>query len=87
MEQRWPQVDMDYQVEFVFKVNGQDSFTVKMPRYQLDKLNEEDAMNLARNHEMFVKYHSNKDILKTNFVLYHGIQAILSVEAEKKIKV
>lgn len=86
MEQRWPEVDMDYELEFVVKINGQESFAVKMPRHQLDQLKKEDAMNLAQNHETFIKYHSKKNILKTSFELYHGIQATLSLEAESKKK-
>jgi len=75
LEQRWPEVDMDYELEFVVKINGQESFAVKMPRHQLDQLKKEDAMNLAQNHETFIKYHSKKNILKTSFELYHGIQS------------
>ena len=86
LEQRWPEVDMDYELEFVVKINGQESFAVKMPRHQLDQLKKEDAMNLAQNHETFIKYHSKKNILKTSFELYHGIQATLSLEAESKKK-
>lgn len=75
---------MDYELEFVVKINGQESFAMKMPRHQLDQLERDDAMNLARNHETFLKYHSKKNILKTSYELYEGIQATLSLEAESK---
>ena len=84
LEQQWPEVDMDYELEFVVKINGQESFAMKMPRHQLDQLERDDAMNLVRNHETFLKYHSKKNILKTSYELYEGIQATLSLEAESK---
>ena len=86
LQQKWPQVDPDYKLDLICKVNGQENGVVKMPRHQLDLLDAPTAIQLGQQHDNFVKYYSNRKILQSSFDLYPGIQATLNLVVEQKKK-
>ena len=86
MEQDWPQIDMDYNLELVCKVNHQEWCSVKIPRHQLDQLDQSTAMAIFEQQEAFIKHCSSRRVLKTDFRLYPGIQAALTLAVEEKNK-
>ena len=86
MEQRWPQTDADYSLDLSCVVNDQECCLFKIPRSQLDQLDEITAFELLKKNENFIKYHGSSRVLKTSFLLYPGLQASLQLVTEQKKK-
>ena len=86
MEQRWPQVDSDYSLDLNCIVNTQECAIFKIPRSQLDQLDETTAFELLQKNDNFIKYYGGSKILKTSFLLYPGLQASLELVTEQKKK-
>ncbi|XP_057371482.1 leucine--tRNA ligase, mitochondrial-like [Daphnia carinata] len=86
LEQSWPQVDYDYNLDLVCVVNNQQGCTIKLPRSQLDTLDEAMALRLLQQDHLFIKYNSAQKILSTKFDHYPGMDATLTVITEPKKK-
>jgi len=86
LEQSWPQVDMDYTLDLNCVINNQQGCTIKIPRCELDKFNVSMALELLKQDELYIKYHGTKQILKTKFDHYPGVDATLHVITEPKKK-
>ena len=84
LEQSWPQVDMDYNLDLNCFINNQQVCTIKVPRCELDECNVSIAVQLLKQNESYVKYHRTKQILKTKFDHYPGVDATLYITTEQK---
>ncbi|KAM7296984.1 putative leucine--tRNA ligase, mitochondrial [Ixodes scapularis] len=47
MEQSWPEVDMDYNLDFLVKANDMDLLRIQLPRHRHDALTKETAYQMA----------------------------------------
>ena len=86
LEQRWPQVDSNYPLELSCIVNTQECCAFKIPRSQLDQLDETAALEFLQKNDIFIKYHGGSKILKKSFLLYPGLKATLELVTEQKKK-
>ncbi|XP_046634883.1 probable leucine--tRNA ligase, mitochondrial isoform X2 [Daphnia pulicaria] len=86
LEQNWPQVDMDYNLELNCVVNNQPACTIKIPRCELDMFNVSMALELLKQDELYIKYNGTQQILKTKFDHYPGLDATLHVITEPRKK-
>ena len=84
MEQKWPQVDMDYSLDLKCVVNHQDcGASIKMPRHQLDRLDEATALQLLKQNETFIKHHGSSPILNVTFDHYPGLSATITLVTDR----
>ncbi|XP_055913917.1 leucine--tRNA ligase, mitochondrial [Eupeodes corollae] len=83
LEQRWPDVDSEYQLDLTIKVNGFENAVIKIRRSNIDRITHSDAMDIAFNTNSVTSYLTDKKIRTTNFVLYPGIEAILNIYVDK----
>jgi hypothetical protein len=86
LEQNWPQVDMDYNLELNCVVNNQPACTIKIPRCELDMFNVSMALELLKQDELYIKYNGTQQILKSKFDHYPGLDATLHVITEPRKK-
>lgn len=88
LEQRWPEIDRDYQLDLICKVNGQDCCVIKLPMTEFtpELLDQQRALQLFRQNESFLKYHSTRKVVRTEFDLCPGIQAMITLITEQKPK-
>ncbi|KAK3584562.1 hypothetical protein CHS0354_030569 [Potamilus streckersoni] len=77
LEQMWPTVDMNYELPVCVRDDARDLFEVKVPRYKLDKLTQNEALDIIRGHEQYQICISPKTIERVKFILYPGYSAVL----------
>lgn len=83
LSQMWPEIDQNYQLDLVIKVNGFENCCIKIPRSHIDRVTHNDALDIAFNTDSVTSYLIDKKIRSTNFVLYPGIEAILNIYVDK----
>lgn len=86
LEQIWPDVDMEYELDLTLKVNGIDIDVIKMPRHKLDKLNYDEAMDIAFKNNSLRNFIGDRKMKRSHFVLYPGCDAIFFLFMEKDDK-
>lgn len=86
LEQKWPEVDNDYNLDLQCVVNNQQACTLKIPRWKLDSLDETLALTLLQQNEIYIKYYGTQKISNIKFDHYPGMDAILNVIMEPKQK-
>ncbi|XP_060803565.1 leucine--tRNA ligase, mitochondrial isoform X2 [Amyelois transitella] len=85
LEQKWPEVDDDYKLSLLCKVDGADRCDLKIEASHLKNLSQEDALHLAINEEPVAK-RLKSGILRVQYELYPGCRAILSIFTNKNVK-
>ncbi|KZC11763.1 putative leucine--tRNA ligase, mitochondrial [Dufourea novaeangliae] len=84
MEQDWPDIDMDYRMVITLTVNNKLVKKIKVPRYKLDQLSAEDALDLVVNDPDVQRCLKNKKVAQTNFLSKAGCDAKMMIVTEKK---
>ncbi|GLH13741.1 Putative leucine--tRNA ligase, mitochondrial [Gryllus bimaculatus] len=82
LEQPWPQVDTNYCLELLCRVNGADSCTIRLPRYELDALTHDDALELALSNVDLQASTANRKIIATQFTLHPSYEAVINIATE-----
>ncbi|XP_021187307.3 probable leucine--tRNA ligase, mitochondrial [Helicoverpa armigera] len=85
LEQTWPQVDDQYELSFLCKVDGADRCELKIKASDLVNLDHEKALQIMLNEES-VQQRLKSDIHKTKFELYPYCRAILHIFPKKNVK-
>uniref|UniRef100_A0A8D8CCV3 leucine--tRNA ligase n=1 Tax=Culex pipiens TaxID=7175 RepID=A0A8D8CCV3_CULPI len=85
-EQRWPVVDEEYGLDLTFKVNGFECCVLKIPTRELNQLTHERSRELAFKQDDVLGYIGLRKVRATDFVLYPGCDAILSITLEQLSK-
>ncbi|XP_065076662.1 leucine--tRNA ligase, mitochondrial [Ochlerotatus camptorhynchus] len=85
-EQRWPTADEDYALDLTFKVNGFECCILKVPTRDLNQLTHQQSLDLAFQQEAVLSYIGQRKVRGTDFVLYPGCDAILSITLEQLSK-
>lgn len=86
LEQKWPEVNMDYNLDFTIYVNGEETKVLKVPRRTLDGMSEEKALELALADDDVVKAINSNSLKHTRFKLYPGCQADFYVSVKRPPK-
>ncbi|XP_055690278.1 leucine--tRNA ligase, mitochondrial [Lutzomyia longipalpis] len=98
LQQKWPEVDQEYELGLVVKVNGLELATEKFPRKILDRMSKEEATQVALRQPKVIRFIKEKKIFSTEVVFYPGCRVVANMiverssgkkkeEAEKKQKV
>ncbi|KXJ76256.1 hypothetical protein RP20_CCG010031 [Aedes albopictus] len=85
-EQSWPVVDEDYPLDLTFKVNGFECCILKIPTKDLNQLTHQQSLDLAFGQHAVLSYIGQRKVRHTDFVLYPGCDAILSITLEQLSK-
>ncbi|XP_044765914.1 probable leucine--tRNA ligase, mitochondrial [Coccinella septempunctata] len=85
LEQDWPEIDSDYNLELLCQVNGYDKCEIKLKRSLLDNLTFEKAVDLAKGESSMEYVFSEKTILDKSFILHKGIKGILNITIDKPV--
>lgn len=82
-EQKWPDVDMDYELKLIFRINGYDNALVKIPRKRLDIITQKECEELAYKTESVREYIDGKQIKSINLLVSPGYEAVLNIFLER----
>ncbi|KAJ8925000.1 hypothetical protein NQ315_001165 [Exocentrus adspersus] len=83
LEQKWPETDMDYNLDLVFQVNGSEKGVVKIQRKQMEALAKEEAVALAFKQKEIVDILSKRNVLDVTYTLRPGCEGIVNILTEK----
>ncbi|PSN46354.1 putative leucine--tRNA ligase, partial [Blattella germanica] len=83
LEQSWPEVDLNYNLELVCVINGMQKKSIRLPRQQLDNLTHDDALELALSESDLQKFMSGWKIVNTAYKLHPSFEAVISITTEK----
>lgn len=86
LEQKWPEVDLDYNLDFTVYVNGEETKVIKVPRRVLDVMAEDKATELGLSDEDVIKAISTNELRHAKFKSYPGCQADLFVSVKRPPK-
>lgn len=86
LEQQWPEVDMDYNLDFTVYVNGEESKVLKVCRRNLDVMTDEQAVAMALSDVDVGKAINSNEIRHTKFRPYPGCQADLYISVKRPQK-
>lgn len=86
LDQKWPEVDMDYNLDFTIYVNGEESKVLKVPRRTLDKLEEEKALETALADPDVIKVIDSNSIKYARYKSFPGCQADLYLSVKRPPK-
>lgn len=86
LEQKWPEVDMEYSLDFTIYVNGEEAKVIKIPRRSLDEVVEEKAMETALADPDVVKAIDSNSIKYARFKSFPGCQADLYLSVKRPHK-
>ncbi|XP_055614131.1 leucine--tRNA ligase, mitochondrial-like [Uranotaenia lowii] len=85
-DQNWPVIDEDYALDLTFKVNGYESCILKIPTKDLNQLTHQQSLDMALEQNAVTSYIGRRKIRSSDFVLYPGCEAILSITLEQLSK-
>lgn len=80
--QEWPRIDAHHKVKLCVKINNSIVHEFKIPCGELNKLNEEQAMLLALEHEEIVKGLKNRKISNVDWTIRKDYEGILNMSIE-----
>ncbi|XP_026471328.1 probable leucine--tRNA ligase, mitochondrial [Ctenocephalides felis] len=78
-EQRWPDVDLHYNLDLAIKFNGEDHSVIKIPRFKLDVLGEDVALELAKNEKSVSEMLDTLGLRKYTYHVHKGYEAELNL--------
>lgn len=86
LEQKWPEVDLDYNLDFTIFVNGEEAKVMKVPRRSLDALKEKNALETAVEDEEVKKAMNGNGLKYAKFKSFPGCQADLYLSVKRPAK-
>ena len=89
LEQKWPEVSMDYKLDYTIYVNGEETKVLKVPRESLDELAEEKALAIALADDDVKTAMKGNEVKYARFKSFPGCQADLYISVKrppKKVK-
>ncbi|KYQ56523.1 putative leucyl-tRNA synthetase, mitochondrial [Trachymyrmex zeteki] len=85
-EQKWPDIDMDYNLVMNVYVNKREFLKMKIPRRELDKMAADTALEYVILHPYYQKYSYNKNVVDINFKAKKSCDASLYITMETQIE-
>lgn len=86
LQQKWPEVDGDYNLDFTIYVNGEETKILKIPRLILDGLEQNEAIDRAMTDSTVAKAIGGRNVKFARFKSYHGCQADLYITVKRQGK-
>lgn len=79
LEQRWPDIDYDYNLDLVCQVNGTENAVLKMPRKDLEVLPKDVAIELAMKQAKVREVLATRTVIDVNFVIHKGYEGVVNI--------
>ncbi|EFN67462.1 Probable leucyl-tRNA synthetase, mitochondrial [Camponotus floridanus] len=86
LEQKWPEIDMDYKLVLNVYINKRQFLKLKIPRHILDKMTAEMALEYVTLDQHYQKKSDDKNIVEINLQSEKGCDASLYITMEKQKK-
>ncbi|XP_017888078.1 probable leucine--tRNA ligase, mitochondrial isoform X2 [Ceratina calcarata] len=86
MEQKWPEIDKNYNMTLEVRVNSALVTKIKVPKYELDKLSLEAALDLTENSRDVQKRLKNRKIIESKLLSREGCDSKIFISTEKLSK-
>ncbi|CAL7945583.1 unnamed protein product [Xylocopa violacea] len=86
IEQKWPEIDMNYKMTLDVKINNAQCTKIKISKYEMDKLSLETALGLIENDPKVQKRLRKSKIVESKLLLGAGYDSKILIKAEKCIK-
>ncbi|XP_043264141.1 probable leucine--tRNA ligase, mitochondrial [Colletes gigas] len=83
MEQDWPEIDLDYKMTLNVHINGECHKKIKIPKYKLDKLLVDEALDSMMNDPEIQRRLVNKKIVETKLLSKAGCDSTMYIVTEK----
>ncbi|GAB1862264.1 leucine--tRNA ligase [Camponotus japonicus] len=84
LEQKWPEIDMDYKLILNVYMNKRQFLKLKIPRHILDKMTAEMALEYVILDQHYQKKSDDKNIVEINLQSEKGCDASLYITMEKQ---
>ncbi|KRT79234.1 tRNA synthetase, partial [Oryctes borbonicus] len=79
LQQKWPDVDYNYNLELVCQVNGCDNAAIKYPRKDIEVLSKEDALRIALEQNEVQQLLKTRTILDVKYAIHYGYENVLNI--------
>jgi len=79
LEQKWPETDMDYELDLVCQVNGIENCSVKFPRRDLQNLTKEEAARVAMNQPEVKRCLQVRNVLDVVYRVHPGFDGVVNI--------
>ncbi|KAJ8963763.1 hypothetical protein NQ314_005396 [Rhamnusium bicolor] len=89
-EQKWPQTDMNYNLDLVCQVNGYENCVVKIARSDIEKLSKQEAIKIALKQKKVQNILTTRNILDAVYTIHTGCEGIINILTDQppaKVKV
>ncbi|EFN89647.1 Probable leucyl-tRNA synthetase, mitochondrial [Harpegnathos saltator] len=86
LEQKWPDIDMDYKLTLNIFINKRQFLKLKLPRHTLDEMTSETALEHVMLDPYYQKHSHNKKIVESSLQLEKGCDATLYITMEKQME-
>ncbi|XP_076626527.1 leucyl-tRNA synthetase, mitochondrial isoform X2 [Colletes latitarsis] len=83
MEQDWPEIDLDYKMTLNVHINGECRKKIKIPKYKLDKLLVDEALDSVMNEPEIQRCLVNRKIVETKLLSKTGCDSKMYIVTEK----
>ncbi|KAK7492189.1 hypothetical protein BaRGS_00016486 [Batillaria attramentaria] len=87
LRQQWPQMDSEYKLPLVLKINHQENGSVGVTRDVLDSLTSDLAHSLVQQVPKYQQYCKGQQFKSIDFTVFPGYQAVINIIPEKKASV
>ncbi|XP_014217387.1 probable leucine--tRNA ligase, mitochondrial [Copidosoma floridanum] len=85
LEQRWPEVDMEYELKVDVTVNDKKFVILRIPRRQLDTMSQEEVLELAVKEQKFQKHLQKHKIIRVYYKSKSSSGAQMSIKTKESI--
>nr|XP_022909826.1 probable leucine--tRNA ligase, mitochondrial [Onthophagus taurus] len=86
LEQKWPDIDSNYQLELVIQVNGTENGIIKFPREELEELSQEEALKLALDNKKVQMILEKRSIIDVEYIKHFGYENVINLKTTDVIK-
>ncbi|BET00175.1 Leucyl-tRNA synthetase [Nesidiocoris tenuis] len=84
LEQTWPELDDDYPLDIIVKVNNAVKATVDIPYGQFKKLTKDSATQIALSNSDVINFLRGRDVLSTDFAIFEANNAIINIRVDHR---
>lgn len=86
LDQKWPIIDSNYNMDLICLVNGTEICTVKVPKHIFDSLNEEEAGQMALDQSEIKNALAEKVVDKFELSIKEGYSKTIHVKTKYELK-
>lgn len=81
--QKWPEVDMDYEMNLEVRLSSQKILSIKIKRSKLESLPSDEAIRLVLAHESVIRAIGTFEVVDTLYVLIKQCKGVVTIKVKK----